>query len=376
MSFISDIFGGGGGSNTSVQVQPAAATPEETRLLALSAEEKEIQLANLKQITELQKKYFPLAESQLDYQSALDAEMRKSVTPEQYAAQAKTEFERSQRLGGTQEELLNLQLEQLRRGGAATPEQIARINESTRAGITAGSADIDTAVSEGLDLLREELAPSLGLRSTDTPILDRGGQIVREGLKQKGSLQKNLQAVGATAKLNYPLAVQQLIGAQGQGQQVLIDSIKNFQQNLQQQAFQNRLALTGQTSNTGLGLAGIGAGAGGGIGLYNARYANASRTSNTTNQGSFLATMTGVGRLLGGAGAAYESGIFSDRRLKRNIVRIGELLNGIPTYLFQYLNHAPFYIGVMADDVEKVKPEAVKTGRFGFKSVNYALVGA
>ena len=373
MSFVTDLFGGGGGSNTNVQVQPAAATPEEKRLLALSAEEKEIQLANLKQITELQKKYFPLAESQLDYQAALDAEMRKSLTPEQYAAQAKTEFERSQRLGTTQEELLNLQLEQLRRGGAATPEQIARINEATTAGITAGSADIDTAVSEGLDLLREELAPSLGLRSTDTPILDRGGQIVREGLKQKGSLQKNLQAVGATAKLNYPLAVQQLIGAQGQGQQVLIENIKNFQQDLQQKAFQNRLALTGQTSNTGLGLAGIGAGAGGGIGLYNARYANAGRTSNTVNEASALDNMTGLGRLLAGGGAAWAA---SDRRLKRNITRIGELLNGLPVYLFQYLGHAPFYIGVMADDVEKVKPEAVKVDQFGFKSVNYALAGA
>src|SRR3990167_4108403 len=142
MSFVSDLFGGGGGSRNVTNVTPAAPTPEETRLLSLSAEEKEIQLANLKQITELQKKYFPLAESQLDYQAALDAEMRKSLTPEQYALQAKTDFERTQRLGATQEELLNMQLEQLRRGGAATPEQLARIDESTRARIAAGSADI------------------------------------------------------------------------------------------------------------------------------------------------------------------------------------------------------------------------------------------
>ena len=374
MSFVSDIFGGGGGSNVTTNVTPAAATPEETKLLALSAEEKEIQLANLKQITELQKKYFPLAESQLDYQSAIDAEMRKSLTPEQYALQAKTDFERSQRLGTTQEELLNLQLEQLRRGGAATPEQIARINESTQAGIAAGSADIDTAVEEGLDLLREELAPSLGLRSTDSPIIDRGGTIVKEGLRQKGSLQKNLQAVGATAKLNYPLAVQQLIGTQGQGQQVLVESIKNFQRDLEQKAFQNRLSLTGQVSNTGLGLAGVGSGASGGVGLYNSRYANAGRTSTTANEASALDNMTGLGRLLSGAGAAYTA--FSDRRLKRNITRIGELLNGISIYLFQYLSHAPLYIGAMADEVQKIIPDAVKTGRFGFKSVDYAMVNA
>ena len=371
MSFVSDIFGGGGGSSTSVNVQPDAPTAEETKLLALSAEEKEIQLANLKQITELQKKYFPLAESQLDYQSAIDAEMRKSLTPEQYALQAKTDFERSQRLGTTQEELLNLQLEQLRRGGAATPEQIARINESTQAGIAAGSADIDTAVEEGLNLLREELAPSLGLRSTDSPIIDRGGTIVKEGLRQKGSLQKNLQAVGATAKLNYPLAVQQLIGTQGQGQQVLVESIKNFQRDLEQKAFQNRLSLTGQASNTGLGLAGVGSGASGGVGLYNSRYANAGRTINTENILGAKENLDIFKTVSGGIG-----GFFSDRRLKRNITRIGELLNGIPVYLFQYISHAPFYLGVMADEVQKIIPDAVKTGRFGFKSVDYAMVNS
>ena len=281
MSFISDIFSGpsGGSTTTNVTSTPAAPSAEETRLLGLSADEKAIQLENLKALTELQKQAFPLAKSQLEYQTALDAAMRGSVTPEQYAAQAKTEFERSQRLGGTQEELLNMQLDQLRRGGAATPEQIARINEATQAGITAGGTGIDTAVEEGLNLLREELAPSLGLRSTDTPILDRGGLLTREGLRQKGTLQSNLQAVGATAKLNYPLAVQQLLSSQGQGQQVLIENVKNFQEQLRQQAFQNRLSLTGQSSATGLGLASIGAGGATGASLFGSRYSNPASTS-------------------------------------------------------------------------------------------------
>lgn len=70
----------------------------------------------------------------------------------------------------------------------------------------------------------------------------------------------------------------------------------------------------------------------------------------------------------------------SDRNLKENIVRIGTLPMGIGLYLFDYL---PEYrgtrtcdrqLGVMADEVEIVMPEAVSFHPDGYQVVNYSLL--
>ena len=65
---------------------------------------------------------------------------------------------------------------------------------------------------------------------------------------------------------------------------------------------------------------------------------------------------------------------FSDRRLKRNIVKIGEYLNGLAKYSFTYI-WGEKAIGAMADEVEKLIPEAVMTHPSGYKMVDYAMVG-
>jgi hypothetical protein len=83
-----------------------------------------------------------------------------------------------------------------------------------------------------------------------------------------------------------------------------------------------------------------------------------------------------------GAAGGMMSGLFglgsaaimaSDRRLKRNIHRIGTHRLGIGLYEFDYLwgEHAT---GVMADEVLTVMPEAV--GNIdGYQTVNYAMIG-
>jgi hypothetical protein len=65
--------------------------------------------------------------------------------------------------------------------------------------------------------------------------------------------------------------------------------------------------------------------------------------------------------------------LFSDRRLKINIVRIGTHRLGIGIYSFDYVwnEHS---IGVMADEVEKVMPSAVLVHSSGFKMVNYGIL--
>ena len=63
--------------------------------------------------------------------------------------------------------------------------------------------------------------------------------------------------------------------------------------------------------------------------------------------------------------------IASDRRLKMNIHRIGTHNLGIGIYEYDYVwgEHA---IGVMADEVKTVRPEAVIRGADGYDRVDYS----
>lgn len=78
----------------------------------------------------------------------------------------------------------------------------------------------------------------------------------------------------------------------------------------------------------------------------------------------------GLYNLLGtGAQAAF---MFSDRRLKTDIERIGEH-KGLGVYLFRYVWGGPLHIGYMAQEVQKLYPKAVRSIS-GFLAVNYAEV--
>lgn len=68
----------------------------------------------------------------------------------------------------------------------------------------------------------------------------------------------------------------------------------------------------------------------------------------------------------------YGMGLFSDRRLKKNIKRIGTDDKGLGIYSFEYIFGGGM-VGYMADEVEKVSPGAVREVG-GLKIVNYAEV--
>ena len=65
----------------------------------------------------------------------------------------------------------------------------------------------------------------------------------------------------------------------------------------------------------------------------------------------------------------------SDRRLKRDIVRVGRLANGLPCYKFRYVSSSDIYVGVIAQEVLPVVPEAVIVGEDGYMRVDYARLG-
>lgn len=63
----------------------------------------------------------------------------------------------------------------------------------------------------------------------------------------------------------------------------------------------------------------------------------------------------------------------SDRRLKDDFGIIGRLDNKLPVHLFRYKGDTKLHMGLMADEVERVRPEAVAPGPGGYKTVNYVL---
>lgn len=98
----------------------------------------------------------------------------------------------------------------------------------------------------------------------------------------------------------------------------------------------------------------------------------------SAKQQADAATAAGLGQAVGTAGALYMK---SDRRLKTDIQRLGTLEKwGIGVYSFKYVDSLKdqygdkTYVGVMADEVEQVLPEAVITMADGYKAVNYDLV--
>jgi hypothetical protein len=91
-------------------------------------------------------------------------------------------------------------------------------------------------------------------------------------------------------------------------------------------------------------------------------YTNKVNAANATNQGLFGLGGAGIG-LLGGM--KFFGGT-SDRRLKKDIRRIGRKLAGLPLYFFRFIEpicRLPGYdgvqVGVMADEVRKLHPDAV-----------------
>jgi hypothetical protein len=65
----------------------------------------------------------------------------------------------------------------------------------------------------------------------------------------------------------------------------------------------------------------------------------------------------------------------SDIRAKEQVAQVGETKHGLPLYRFHYKGGDEAYLGVMAQDVLKVMPEAVTVGDDGFYRVNYGMLG-
>ena len=67
--------------------------------------------------------------------------------------------------------------------------------------------------------------------------------------------------------------------------------------------------------------------------------------------------------------------IASDARLKRDITPIAKRENGLQLYRYRYAWSDTLYVGVLAQEVLEVAPNAVSRGADGYLRVDYARLG-
>jgi hypothetical protein len=74
-------------------------------------------------------------------------------------------------------------------------------------------------------------------------------------------------------------------------------------------------------------------------------------------------------------GYGYRRWGWSDVNLKHDIVPVGHLANGLGLYRFSYTDSDKVYVGVLAQEVARVMPDAVRRAPNGYLQVDYARVG-
>lgn len=124
--------------------------------------------------------------------------------------------------------------------------------------------------------------------------------------------------------------------------------------------------------NAGFASAGAGATAMGSnaTGMFNAQ------ANYKNSQDQIAAANDPFSTILGaaaGVGTSYALRA-SDRRLKVDVKRVGTLDNGLPVYTYRYGAGGAYHMGVMADEVERLQPQAyVKGGAGGgYDAVDYS----
>jgi hypothetical protein len=76
----------------------------------------------------------------------------------------------------------------------------------------------------------------------------------------------------------------------------------------------------------------------------------------------------------GAGGGAYPMMAVSDKALKTDIKRVGTSAQGFGVYEFRYKGHPQRVRGAMAQDVARIRPEAVSRHESGFLMVDYSLI--
>jgi hypothetical protein len=105
------------------------------------------------------------------------------------------------------------------------------------------------------------------------------------------------------------------------------------------------------------------------LGMQNRANQVAAAGANAQAQSTYASGLfQGIGSAVGGFVSRG-----SDIRIKENIRKVGSTDGGLPVYIYNYIGSNLTEMGVMAQDVEKVNPDAV-TESNGIKAVYYSLI--
>lgn len=249
-------------------------------------------------------------------------------------------------------------------------------------------SNFQTGQRQRQERLAEQLSGSLNgsLPSNNEEIqnatFNRGKALLDPGFKQdRRDLMQQLAdqglPIGSEA---YTQALDRLDQSQGKQLVDLSQASIATAEAQRQQRFNEISSLLGNAQIGGVGFSQFQPQASG-LDLFGAEQANIQMTNNNTNlnkqlkQSNRNAMYQALGSL-GGAGIGAAA-MASDQNLKENIKHISFSPSGIPICEFEYKNKnfgKGRYVGVMAQDVEKIIPEAVITTDEGYKMVDYSMI--
>lgn len=223
-------------------------------------------------------------------------------------------------------------------------------------GLLGGSKQKSTSSNQAFGTLNTAFSPVLGATGTganalqallglggDTAAADQGFQRFRDSSGYNFQMDQGSRAITGNA------ASRGLLNSGSTAK-----ALQTFGQGMADQSFNSYLDNLLKYSNLGLQAGQVLSGAG----------------QQTQSSGK---SKKGLGGVVGGLGSMFAA---SDRRLKKNIFKVGELDNGLNVYQYRYISGAGPYIGVMADEVEKIVPEALGPEIDGYKTVDYSKLEA
>lgn len=282
-----------------------------------------------------------------------------------------------------QQAIMNRLQPQLAQQSAATAQQLAN------QGITPGSEAYNNAMREQQqgqnDLLSQAALQGIGLDMSanqqgygqamgqaqmyNTAMGQGYGQASDAQSQANAAMGQNYGQAGTLAGLYNQAAAQQYNQNLGAAQ---------FGNQAQQQRLQQDLAMRNQPLNEIMGLLSGSPiqtpqfqGYSGGGNIQAAPVSQAATNQGNYNAGAYNSQMQALNGLYGGIGN-LAGAKFSDIRLKSNIVKVGDHPKGFGIY--EYDIDGRRERGVMAQEVEKIIPEAVMEHPNGFKMVNYGAL--
>lgn len=314
----------GGGSKTT-STTTVTQTAEEKAYTQKQIELATKQLQYLEEQHQIQTDIYTLTKPLLEQYTLLaQQDIAEQNSPEYQALKAKqnqlttAQMDSALRNMPIQDELLQRQLDEIRRGGAATDEQKALIKSVADRALESGQTDINRFLDQGIDKIRNQMAPARGFRPDDAPMIDAAQRVLEEATRQQGQLTSNIRGAQAQEELNYPLNASNVTNQWNQWQQNYNQGMNQFLAGLSQSAAQNRTQLMSQLFGAPM------ASQQNGLNLLNSARPNpvdfARNTTTTQKQSSGGSIFGSIGGILSGIGSMGSGGIFSSsRQFKENI---------------------------------------------------------